>query len=191
MKDEELTPSERKALESLPRERIPDRALKERTVSSLKERGLLSERGRWILRERSRPGITLSPAWAAVAAAAMIAIAVGAYALGQWTGSHQTTKAMLAVQEQNGLRLAAEVQRTGTAYVTALNTLVENLEGQDPELQAQGRQVAISALYAAADLVVNIAPDEPVAQNIVWALDQSEEVSAESKTPPPKHFVWF
>jgi hypothetical protein len=98
---------------------------------------------------------------------------------------------MLAMQEQNGLRLAAEVQRTGTAYITALNTLVENLEGQDPELQAQGRQVAISALYAAADLVVNIAPDEPVAQNIVWALDQSDEAPEEADDTPPRHYVSF
>lgn len=183
MKDEELTPSERKAFDSLPRERIPEHALKKRTMRSL--------RGRGLLRERSRPGITLSPAWAAVAAAAMVALAIGGFALGQWSGSRQTADAMLAMQEQNGLRLAAEVQRTGTAYITALNTLVENLEGQDPELQAQGRQAAISALYAAADLVVNIAPDEPVAQNIVWALDQSKGVPDESDGTPPTHFFWF
>lgn len=183
MNDDELTPSERKAFDSLPRERIPDHALEERTVRSLRRRGLLGA--------RSRSGITLSPAWAAVAAAAMVALAIGGFALGQWSGSRQTAGAMLALQEQNGLRLAAEVQRTGTAYITALNTLVENLEGQDPALQAQGRQVAISALYAAADLVMDIAPDEPVAQNIAWALDESWEARAGSDSTSSKHFVWF
>ena len=183
MKDEEPTPSERKAFDSLPRERIPDHAVEERTVKSLRRRGLLGKRG--------RSGITLSPGWAAVATAAMVALAIGGFALGQWSGSRQTAGAMLAMQELNGLRMAAEVQRTGTAYIRALNTLVENLEGQDPELQTQGRQVAISALYAAADLVVNIAPDEPVAQNIVWVLDRSGEGTAEADGPPPKHYVSF
>jgi hypothetical protein len=183
MKDDELTSSERKAFDSLPRESVPDHALEERTVKSLRRRGFLGS--------RSRSGITLSPVWPALAAAALVLFTLGGFALGHWSGARQTTDAMLAMQEQNGLRLAAEVQRTGTAYITALNTLVENLEGQDPELQAQGRQVAISALYAAADLVVNIAPDEPVAQNIVWALDQSGEMPEEDDGTPPRHYVSF
>ena len=183
MNDEKLTPSERQSFDSLPRERIPDHGLEERTVRELTRRRLLRERGRL--------GITLSPAWAAVAAAVVVALVAGGFALGQWVGSRQTAQVMLAVQEQNGLRLAAEVQRTGTAYITALNTLVENLKGQDAEVQAQGRQVAISALYAAADLVVTIAPDEAVAQNILWALDQIGGPELESRTEPPKHYVWF
>jgi hypothetical protein len=183
MNDEQLTQSERESLDSLPRERIPDHRLKKRTIAALRSQG--------ILRKPARRGITLSPAWVAVAAAVTIALVAGGFAMGQWAGSRQTAQAMLAMHEQDGLRLAAEVQRTGTAYITALNTLVENLNDQDAEVQTQGRQVAISALYAAADLVVNIAPDEPVAQNILWALDQSEEAPAEQPAQRPKHFVYF
>jgi hypothetical protein len=183
MVDDELTPSERKSFEGLPRERVPEPGLEERTV-----RGL---RGRGLLRARSPRGIVLSPTWIALAAGLAVALLAGGFALGQWVGSRQTAKAMLAVQEQDGLRLAAEVQRTGTAYVTALNTLVENLKGEDPQVQAQGRQVAISALYAAADLVVTIAPDEPMAQNIVWALDESRGPTAQADTAATRHYVWF
>jgi hypothetical protein len=183
MTDDELYPSEKKSLQGLPRERVPDPSLEERTVRALRRRGLL--------RAHSPRGIVLSPTWMALAAGLAIALLAGGFALGQWVGSRQTAKAMLAVQEQDGLRLAAEVQRTGTAYITALNTLVEGLKGQAPEVQAQGRQVALSALYAAADLVVTIAPDEPVAQNIMWALDQSPGPEVEPGKVPPKHYVWF
>lgn len=183
MTDEQLTPSEKKSFQGLPRELIPDGRLEERTVRALRRRGLL--------RAHTHRRIVLSPSWIALAAGLAIALLAGGFALGQWVGSRQTAQAMLAVQEQNGLRLAAEVQRTGTAYITALNTLVENLKGQDAQVQAQGRQVAISALYAAADLVVTIAPDEPVAQNILWAFDQSPVPQTEPGTAPPKHYVWF
>jgi hypothetical protein len=126
-----------------------------------------------------------------MAATAVIALTLGGFALGQWAGSQQTAKAMFEMHEQDGLRLAAEVQRTGTAYIAALNTLFENLQAQDPEVRAQGWQVAVSALYAAADLVVSIAPDEPMAQNILWALNQFQETPGERETEPPRHFVWF
>ena len=183
MSDDELTREEREALKALPREKEPGELLEERVVHNLRARGILG-RGR-------RISLVLTPAWVSAAAAALLAIIIGSFSFGQWAGSRQTTEAMMAIQKYDNLRLAAEVQRTGTAYITALNTLVENLEGQDPELQAQGRQVAISALYAAADLVVNIAPDEPVAQNIVWVLDQSQQTSEESESPPPKHYFSF
>ncbi len=183
MVDDKITSSEKKSFERLPRELIPDRRLEERTVAALRRRGLL--------RARSPKTIVLSPPWMALAAGLAIALLAGGFALGQWVGSRQTAQAMLAAQEQNGLRLAAEVQRTGTAYIAALNTLVENLKGQDAQVQAQGRQVALSALYAAADLVVTIAPDEPVAENILWALDQSPAPRTEPGTAPPKHYIWF
>ena len=41
MHDDELTPEERAAMESLPRERPPDRALEERIVRALRAQGLI------------------------------------------------------------------------------------------------------------------------------------------------------
>ncbi len=183
MNGDELTPSEKKSIESLPRERIPDRRLEKRTVRALRKRGMLGA--------RSGIGITISPAWAAVAAAAMIALAAGGFALGQWVGARQTANAMLAMHEKDNLRLAAEVQRAGTAYVTALNALAANLDAQEPDTKAQGRQVALAALYAAAERVVSIAPDDPVAQSILWTMDRSTGLEADSETRAATHYVWF
>ena len=68
MHDDELTPEERAAMESLPRERDPDSALEERIVRALRAQGLLA------------PPATLRlvpPAWGWLAAAAAADVLFG------------------------------------------------------------------------------------------------------------------
>src|SRR5439155_1231567 len=76
MHDEELTPAERAAMDALPRERPPDRALEERTVRALRAQGLL---------ERPTVLRLALPAtgWLAAAAAAVVLFA-GGFVLGAW-----------------------------------------------------------------------------------------------------------
>lgn len=78
MNDEDLTPDERSAFASLPRERRPSDLLEERTVGALRAAGLLGARRR---RDPRR-------AWPrAAAAAAVLALMAGSFALGQRVGT--------------------------------------------------------------------------------------------------------
>jgi hypothetical protein len=183
MKDEELTPEERRAFDALPCERIPNHALEERTVQALRGRGLLGS--------PARPGILVQAKWLAVAAAA-VAVVVGSFALGLHTGSRQTERAMLAMHEQDSLRLAAEVQRAGTAYIQALTALSETPHRQDPGAHEQGREAAVSALYAAAEIVVSLTPDDPLATNIVRLSEEMERGrTGEGQARAERRIVWF
>jgi len=183
MKDDELTPDERRAFDTLPRERIPSRSLEERTVQAL--------RGRGLLRAPRRSGITLSTKWAA-AAAAVAAVLVGSFGLGLYAGSRQTERAMLAMHEQDSLRLAAEVQRSGTAYIQALTALAESPRRRDPDAHEQGREAAVAALHAAAELVVSLTPEDPLATNIVRVSEETKRDRSDvGKERAERRIVWF
>jgi hypothetical protein len=161
MEDDRMTPEEREAFGRLPRERMPNSSVEERTVARLRRTGFLEP--------RPRPGWALSPAWGVAAAAAVVAIAVACFALGQWTGSRQTAEAMLALRGQDALTLAAEVQRTGTAYVRALTALA-GTGAANPAARAQGREAAVAALHAAAETLLTLDPKDPVAARILMGL---------------------
>jgi hypothetical protein len=179
--DSELSPEERAAFAALPRERDPGDLLEERTVRRLRRQGLLAvPRSAWPM---------LTPVRAAVAAAAVLAVALGSFVLGQWTGSRQTTEAMLAMHSHDSLLAAREVQRAGTAYLAAVDALSE-ARGSDPEALRQGREVALTILQAAADQVVQLAPDDPVAGDLLRAVGrQTGEV--EPDVAAGTTVVWF
>ncbi|MDH4036218.1 MAG: hypothetical protein OEX18_00180 [Candidatus Krumholzibacteria bacterium] len=73
---DELTPEERKALDSLPRERIPA-GLEERVVGAMREHGFL---------EKRRPAIVLTQTRIAGLLAACVALVIGAYSVGLHRG---------------------------------------------------------------------------------------------------------
>lgn len=184
MNDRDLTPEEREALAALPRERRPGDLLEERTVRALRAAGVLQPA---VGEARRRTGGRL-----AVAAAAALALMAGSFAAGQWTGSRQTAGAMLALQEQNGQRVAASVQQAGTAYVTALTALARLAQARDGEELNQGREVALSALHAAADQIVRLDPDDPLAARILQALDEAAtQEDAGTAAAGRRDLYWF
>jgi hypothetical protein len=73
---DELTPEERKALDSLPRERMPA-GLEERVVGAMREHGFLEKRRRMIVLTNTR---------AAGLLAACVALVIGAYSIGLHRG---------------------------------------------------------------------------------------------------------
>jgi hypothetical protein len=128
----------------------------------------------------------------AVAAAAAVAVIVGSFSLGQWAGSRQTAQAMLALHERDSLQLATAVQQAGTAYVTALAALAANRIGQDPRTMEKGKEVALTALHAAANQVVSLVPDDPVARNILLAMQQARQQQQADPDDKDQHeVVWF
>jgi hypothetical protein len=174
--DHEPDPIERDQLASLPRRREPGRLLEERTVRALRSRGLL---------RRART----QRAWWVAAAAAAIAFFTTGYALGQRSGSLALVGTVVESQQQAAMQTALQVQRTGSAWIAALNALAELAEDADPDAVRQGREAAKAALHAAAAEFTVLAPGDPVAARLVWLL--SEPVSPASETAPAQAVIWF
>ncbi len=174
-----LTPAEREAFESLPRERTPSRLLEERTVRALRERGLI---------RLARHGVVRP--WMAVAAvAASVAFFASGLAVGQWMGARQTVDALAALYPDRTERAAARVQTTGSAHTAALSGLIEATEQADPETVAQAREVARAALWSAASEVVRLAPDDPLAVRILQEFERAR--AGEDTGEEARNFVWF
>ncbi len=179
---EGLSETERQALESLPRERIPPPDLEERTVRALRKRGLVGRR-------RSPWGP--SRAWiAASAAAAGIALFAVGLAVGQSMGARQTAEALATVYPDATNRAAARVQSTGTEHAQALDALVEALAAAPPEERERAREVARATLWAAASEIVRLAPDDPLAVRILEEIEAAHEQSRE-RADAARSVIWF
>lgn len=178
--DEDLTQEEREALGQLPREREPSSLLEERTVRALRNQGMLSR-----TTPVGRSWITVA---AAVAAGAVLYL--GGIATGQWMSNRQTANTLAAIQRNNAMQAAMLVQRTGSAYAQAIAALSHVPDSTDRQYLVQGREVALTALYAAANEVVRLAPDDPVVGRILQVLDHDRD-RADSAFSEPHRVVWF
>ena len=177
--DDDLTSELREALRALPRERDPGALLEERTVRALRERGLLVARS-------GRAGVRRIPAaWLGGAVAAGLALFASGIALGQWMGTRHTAEVVEVVRAQDARQAALQVQQTGTAYVQALARMAEVDSAGAPS--AEGREVAVRLLRAAADEMVRIAPDDPVASGILAGFQRADTAAARQA----QRTVWF
>ncbi|UCH85389.1 MAG: hypothetical protein JSW50_06800 [Candidatus Latescibacterota bacterium] len=166
MTNDELTPQEKKALESLPKERVPSAFLEERVVRRLRKRGVLQSSGsRWIQVTGFRIGAVV---------AACLAFVICGFALGFWANAQRGGYADLAVTGENGAPVALSVQQAGTAYILALENLARQ-SGTAPAGQVeQGREVALATLYTAADQMAQIIPRDLLSKCIVNAIETTE-----------------
>jgi hypothetical protein len=184
MHDEELTPKEREGYEALARERDPGRALEDRTVSALRARGLL------------QPPVPLRlpvpRTWWIAAAAASVVLFAGGFALGSWREARHTTEVVMSIHEHDAAQAAATVQRTGSAYVSALATLAALADTARPQSMAPGREAAVNALHAAASQMVRLVPEDPVAVDILQGMARAARRDTVSNmTTEPRRVVWF
>jgi len=178
-----LTPAEREGLESLPRERMPSPFLEERTVRALRERGLI--------RQGSIRAGLVRPWMAAAAVAASVALFASGLAVGQMIGARQTADALAAVYPNQADRAAAMVQTTGSAYTAALSRLVEVTAAADAGEVQRGREVALAALWAAASEVVRLAPDDPLAVQILQEFERARGEASPADSAAARSVVWF
>lgn len=183
--DDELTPDERAMLSALPRERDPGRLLEERTVRALRDRGLVHAPA------APRRAIRFQAGWLTGAAAAGIALFLGGLA----TGQHMATRSVVAEVRQHDQQQAAQlVQQTGSAYLQALARLSQASNTATGAQGEQGREVATSMLRAAADEVVRMNPNDPVATGILAAFDRAgaqQRAAARPDTAARQSVVWF
>ncbi len=159
----ELTPSEKKALETLPRERMPNAALEDRVVGALRDRGVLVPPRRRV--------IELTAQRIAAAVAASLVLLAGGFALGQWVGARQVARGDFVTLETSDISMAATLQQVGSAYVMALQRFAELPDSVDGEQAVQGREVALATLYTAADQVTRLVPKNELARQLLIAIN--------------------
>lgn len=159
----ELTPSEKKALETLPRERMPHAALEDRVVGALRSRGVLAP---------PRRRVVELTAWRiGAAAAAILVLLTGGFTLGQWVGARQAADHDLVPPELKGISAAATLQQTGSEYVLALQRFAELPDSLDGNQAVQGREVALKTLYTAANQVTRLVPKNELAKQLLVAIN--------------------
>ncbi len=201
MDDHDLTPEEKMAFQRLPREAGPSRILEERVTKALREEGILGA-GKALDSGTGRVGRLYRP-WMAVASmAASLVLFASGVVLGQWMGSESTTQAFLQVREQDAAQLALSIQEAGSAYVSALAALSElriaglGEEGVGPgAFQAgidlrQGREVALGALYGAANELARLSPDDADVLRVLQILEERRG-REEGWGGGDRNVVWF
>ncbi len=183
---DQLSPTEQEALDGLPREREPSLMLEERTVRALRDEGLFRPvRGRGI-----NPHGPFG--WLAAGIAAALVSFTSGVVVGQWMGTRSTVEAIVAVEEENAREVAALVQQTGSQYAAALAALSQvPSSAADSNWVAQGREVALTALYTVADQMVQVAPDDPLVARILQAMEGEQRPAGEESGTPVRQVVWF
>jgi len=162
---------------------MPSALLEERTVRELRSRGLLR-------RKRMVP-----TSWLVGSVAASLALFATGVVVGQALNTRSTIKAVAEITHQNDAAgAAAQVQRTGSAYVQALEYLVQQSH-QNPNRgpdSLQAREVALTALHEAANEIVRLAPNDPVVAKILQGIEQEKKQSqTRGVRQSERKIVWF
>jgi hypothetical protein len=183
---DELTPVERHAYTSLPREAALPEGLEERTVALLRQKGQLPTP---ITAARGIGRRYLSPAWIAGIAAAAVAVFASGVVAGQILGQRSAMQIVAAGRAGNATEAADRVQRAGRVYVAALSTLAQLSESASPAVQDSVRRVALRILSDAAQEMALLAPDDPLAAAVLRGLNQQSR--DQSPAAPSRSVVWY
>jgi hypothetical protein len=187
--DDPLTAQERDAFAALAREREPSRMLEERVVAELRAHGYLG-----MARRRERQfAFGWPPLAAAAGLAASLALFASGVAVGQWLGTRHTTEAMLQLHQQDAVQAASLVERTGSAYVSALGTLAQASGKASPQDVQHGKEAAQEVMQAAANAMVRLAPDDPIAVQILQGLDRqrAQQENANGQVASKRRLAWY
>ncbi|MCP4660167.1 MAG: hypothetical protein GY856_32600 [bacterium] len=195
--ESEWNDQELQALRSLPRERAPDPGLEEQTVARLRQAGLIREPGSAPIKARDPwwRGLWQAPrlAWASAAVAVAVAVFFVGVVVGQHWALRSTADAFATLHHDEWMRASAQVQQTGSAYVEALAALGQLAASQHREDTSQGREVALAALYAAADQLVQLDPNDPLAVRILQGMEGVERASQQVQPAAGREHrvVWY
>ena len=135
---------------------------------------------------RVRPPEYRFPAVPLRIAAALVLFASGVLVGQRWgdrAPAPEPAPEVPIARAQDPLAAAAEVQRAGSAYVSALSRLDESAGALERD---QGVDAALSALQGAAYELVRLRPDDPQAGRILYSV--SEARASEGGDPPTVRF---
>lgn len=102
--------------------------------------------------------------------AAALALFAGGVLVGQRWGEPPRAEAPAPQPTRGPLAAAAEVQRAGSAYVSALSRLDESVGEEERD---QGVDAALSAFQGAAFELVRLRPDDPQAGRILYTVSEA------------------
>lgn len=172
----EWTPTERAALERLPRDEDPGRLVEERTVAALRDRGLLHGLGR-----RRRGGPPLHAGWWVAAVAAGLALFFAGLAAGEAHGRAAAHDLVVALRTAGAAERPALVQEAGSLYVDAVASLASLRESGEEAAVGTGVEVGLAALYAAAYEMARLHPEDGRLRDVLRALE--DPATADSAAP--------
>ena len=184
MKKDDLTPQEKKTLETLPKERVPSAFLEERVVRTLRRRGAL--------RPMSRRNIEITNKRLIGAVAACLAFVICGFTMGLLATPTQVVSPPLATMSASAVPVSLSVQEAGTAYITALERLAlmsssaESDDARNNDELRQGREAALITLYTAADEMAKIIPKDQLSRCIVNAIETTEKSDIDNTQNDPK-----
>lgn len=184
MSDDELTPSEKKAMEALPKERVPNADLEDKVVGALRDRGVLSTR-----KDRV---VELTSGRIAGLVAACLVLIVGGFTLGFWANSLHTARTVTADHPAGEVSVAATLQYAGGVYLAALEELAALPDSTHGEEMLQGREVALRTLYTATDRVTKIVPKDYLAGQLLQVIQTSEGIGPNDEIQrAARQAIWF
>jgi hypothetical protein len=163
----EYSAEERRLLDALPRESLPDPHTEERVVRRLRGEGYLRLRSRRI----------------ALRAAAAVALFAGGGLTGGWYVQRGALESQLRRDDLTGAERILLLQRAGSAYVSAAEAYVTNEAAIDSSAVEVARQVLVGAArgVARADLETDLSP------RLVAAL----ETAAPAEPDPAPAVIWY
>jgi hypothetical protein len=180
-RDEAMDEWLREAIRELQREREPGEMLEERTVHALRSRGVLSASAR---------GLRWS--WLIAGAAASLALFACGVVTGQWLSDRNTAEMLAAQQRATLAEKANIVEQTGSAYVAAMTRLAEANATPGTAETLEARRTALQMLHLAANEVVRLAPNDPIAVKILQGFDQhAAQQTPVEKRERRRQIVWF
>jgi hypothetical protein len=136
--------------------------------------GALRHRG--VLLPRRRRVIELTTWRIAAVAAAGLALLIGGFALGERVGARQLAPDEFIVPDAGDVSVAATVQQAGSEYVMALRRFADLPDSVNGDQAVQGREVALTTLYTAADQVTRLVPNEELARQLLAAIATGPDV---------------
>ena len=176
--DEQLTPEEKRALQSLPRERLPGHGLEEKTVRALRQREIL------------RPRPTFTPLHMGLAAAAGFVLFFAGVLYGQWRVDGSIGGGSVQQPAADTQSASELVELTGTAYVNALSSFALSSDSTNTDEWVRGRRAALEVFREAANEVVVLVPEDPLVEDILRGMEQVERTEG-SGSEETRHIVWF
>lgn len=182
MKNNDLTPWEKKEFDSLPKNRQPGYHLEERTVTALCKQGILGDKKRFL--------IEITQFRLAGALAVFTAIMIGMFTLGYRTKTFQDGSPFVFKDAE--LRIASSLQQAGTGYLAALESLEMSGKSGDTGDNNQVGEITMNFLYAVAEKTSLIMPDNLVVHRILQVLENEGNMYCSGVGDEERsRIIWF
>ncbi len=121
---------------------------------------------------------------------AYFCLMAGSYIVGHQVGTDQATGIIQAMQAGAPGTAALSIDQAGAIYLSALRDVALYNATASYDSRLESRREALSTIYAAADEMLRIAPDDRVSSYILQAFDQVPGASSRARADSTR-IIWF